>query len=70
MHTLPVKEWFSQVHMPNAHDMCVNMGHMVRDDRFWAVVALGVLALLLMIVAFFTEPTGGLTTPTMPIYFP
>lgn len=70
MYTLPLKRWASHTHVPKAHDMGVRLGHMVRDDRFWAVVALGILALILMAVALFTESTGELTTPSMPIYFP
>jgi hypothetical protein len=43
MHSLHIKS-----HMPTSHDMGVKFGHLISDERFWAVV---VSAILLGIIA-------------------
>ena len=70
MYILPLKRWFAHIHTPKAHDFGLRLGHLVHDDRFWAVVALAVLAAILLVIAIFTEPGNMPVTPSMPIYFP
>ena len=51
MYTLPVKQWFSHIHMPDRHSLAVKMDHLFHDERFWAlVVAIALIAAFIGLV--------------------
>ncbi len=47
------------MHMPNAHQMAVKINHMIHDSRFWAVVALVVITLLIILTAILSSSSGA-----------
>jgi len=47
------------LHMPSCHSMMVRLEHVVRDPRFWAVLAMAAITILVITLAIITRPQGG-----------
>lgn len=62
MHT---PDWV-QRHKPDWHAVRVGVDHLVHDPRFWAALALAVLAGVIIAVMILTKSAGG--KPVMPTY--
>ena len=60
-------------HMPDAHQMGIKFNHVVHDSRFWAVVALVVIATLIVLTALLSSsgstPVTPMPGPTYPFPF-
>ena len=54
-------------HMPSAHQMVMKTEHLLKDPRFWAVLAMAAITVLVITMAIITRPTGTTTPPTAPI---
>lgn len=53
MHGLPIRHW----QRPDWHMIRESIGHLVRDPRFWAVIAVGGLIILVAIASLFANQT-------------
>jgi hypothetical protein len=55
-------------HMPSCHQMVMKTEHLLKDPRFWAVLAMAAVTALVITMAILTRPTGGPTpAPITPI---
>jgi len=72
MYHIPLKNWTQSMHMPKRHDMAVGIGHLLHDDRFWAIVGATVLFAVLIGLAILANRSGIVApdfTPTR-TFFP
>jgi hypothetical protein len=54
-------------HMPSCHQMVMKTEHLLKDPRFWAVLAMVAVTALVITMAILTRPTGGPTpVPIIP----
>jgi len=57
-------------HMPSAHQMVIKTEHLLRDPRFWAVLAMVAVTVLVITMAILTRPGAGPSpvpvTPVLP----
>ncbi|MCF7954467.1 MAG: hypothetical protein K9M75_01565 [Phycisphaerae bacterium] len=76
MKTLHVKDIMNRPHLPHmhmphaptAHEMMLKTEHLLRDPRFWAVLAMVAITALVITMAILTRPTGTTPTPVTPIF--
>ena len=47
------------IHMPSCHAMMLKTEHVLRDPRFWAVLAMVAITVLVITLAIMTRPQGG-----------
>lgn len=47
------------IHMPSCHAMMLKTEHIMRDPRFWAVLAMVAITVLVITLAIMTRPQGG-----------
>lgn len=62
MYRIPINNWFHRMHLPTTHTTAEKLKHMLADDRFWAVVGLCVLVLMLIIMAIAAMNSDAPTT--------
>ena len=68
MNKLHVKDMMHKAHIPTAHQMVLKTEHLLKDPRFWAVLAMAAVTALVITMAILTRPTGDPTPmPTTPI---
>lgn len=68
MYHIPVKNWMHHVHIPKRHDMAMRMGHVVHDERFWAIMGAAILLGLLITLAVLTATSGNQGPIVNPMY--
>ena len=67
MKTLHVKGVMHKAHMPHmhkphiptCHQMVLKTEHLLKDPRFWAILAMAAVTALVITMAIMTRPTGG-----------
>jgi len=73
MYTLPIKKWVGHFHMPEKHEICLRITHMIHSDNFWAaVIAIALVAGFLVLAIWasvFSEAPPG-SKPLLPIVPP
>jgi len=72
MKALHVKDMMHKVHMPHMHVPSTHYivdktEHLLKDPRFWAVLAMVAVTALVITMAIVTRPTGTTPVPTSPI---
>jgi hypothetical protein len=76
MKTLHAKDMMHKVHMPHmhkphiptCHQMVLKTEHLLKDPRFWAILAMAAVTALVITMAILTRPTGGPSpTPITPL---
>ena len=67
MYTLPIKNWFTHIHVPNGHSTICWLRHMVHDVRFWVVLVGITMMLALIALMIWAESSGG---PNRTLVFP
>jgi hypothetical protein len=56
-----------KAHMPSCHQMVMKTEHLLKDPRFWAVLAMVAVTALVITMAILTRPTAGPTpVPIIP----
>ena len=66
MYETPHKTRAAHLHMPGLHGVGMRLQHMLRDERFWAIVAIVVILALLITLAII----AGRGTAGNPNYSP
>ena len=54
------------MHIPSAHAVKMETSHLIHDPRFWAVLAMVLLTVLVIALAIATRPGGPIESPTVP----
>ena len=53
------------IQKPDWHNVGVRFEHLIHDPRFWAVLALSVLLILMILSTLFAQKTNMMTTTPM-----
>ena len=69
MYHFPMKKLVGTMHMPHGHEAFMRMEHLMRDARFWAIVAVITLMALVITLAVLTDPSET-AVPEMPFKYP
>jgi hypothetical protein len=66
-HNLNMPGWM-HLHKPDWYKLGVRFDHLIHDPRFWAVLALAVLLILMILTSIYAKPVGPSENPVHPIY--
>lgn len=56
------------LHKPDWYKVGHQMEDLIHDPRFWAVLALGILLILMILTAIFAKPNSAGAYPIGPMY--
>lgn len=68
MYHVPIKSWIHHVHMPKGRNVGIKMHKMVRDERFWAILAIVIIMALLITLAVIAGKGTGTSPNFTPMY--
>lgn len=66
MYSVPIKKWVHHIHMPDRHNLALQMSHLVHDERFWPIVVAIALMAAFIAIAVWAGLTGESTGEEMP----
>lgn len=52
MHHISIKNRFHHIHLPERRDSVLKIDHLIHSEGFWAVVAITMILLTLMLIAW------------------
>ncbi|AQT68604.1 hypothetical protein STSP2_01772 [Anaerohalosphaera lusitana] len=58
MYSVSLKNMMHKAHLPHGHDIAVKTGHLLHDQRFWAIIALIAVMAFIVVLAILIEPTA------------
>lgn len=68
MHSMHMPH-FHKPHVPTCHQMVLKTEHLLKDPRFWAVLAMVAVTALVITMAILTKPSGPTPQPISPNVF-